>query len=402
MISACGQSDNTANLEDQIAYMVEATLTAVAHENSGNLAVTEEPTATLEVDENANGAQYWNTVQNEEFNYEFAVPCFWVIEGPYDFPGGGGTYTLYNYTEEFVRTFPRGEGVFEAGGEKINIEVIDVTSRGYSASISLTDFVTQEFNTEYSEVRTIDEVQYNGQMGISVITFYSERETTGQDFFFSLGNGLFLRFNVFGFEGYDAVDVQEILQSFAFTAEFNVRIPNNMPAPPPIGMAAPCIPEYEVADEPVLELSEHNTTCGQDSFVSLDFLVTNVETYLQDRNTGGLRWEYFIHDPMTIGYWQSEGQTLTPDEFANTLTNSLYNASTLGGMTFTTDRAQFPPLFGTPPENYIAPDVTLAEIVYSEGWGEDNNNAALLFFAQDDCGGYYWYGLLYANGYFDK
>jgi hypothetical protein len=402
MISACGQGDSTANIEGQVAQMVEATLTAVALENSENLIVTEEPTTPPEVIDDPNGAQYWNTVQNPEYGFDFAVPCFWVIEGPFNNPGAEGTYTLYNYSEDFLRTFPRGQGVFEAGGEKVNINVIDITTLGYSAGISLADFAAKEFNTEYSEVRAIDEIHYNGQTGISVNTFYVENENTGQSFYFSLGDGLILHFTAFGFEGFKAADVQEILHSFVFTADFDVHIPNIMPSPPPTGMAAPCIPEYAVAVEPVIELSEHNTLCGQDSFASLDYLVTTVETYLEDRNTGGLRWDYFIHDPMMVGYWQSEGQSLTPDEFANVLVNSLNNASSPGRMTFTTDRALFPPLFGTQPEDYISPEETLAEIVYSEGWGQDNNNAALLFFVQDECGGYYWYGLLYANGHFDK
>ncbi|MEK6223049.1 MAG: hypothetical protein N2D54_12465, partial [Chloroflexota bacterium] len=385
-----------------IAEIVEATLTAVKLENPDILEVTEEPTVTPEIIDEINGAEYWNAIHNPAFGFEFAVPCFWNIEGPFDNPGGGGTYNLYNYSTEYLRTFPRGQGIFEGGGEKVNIDIIDITTRGYPADLSLAEFAAQEFNTDYSEVRNIDEIHYNGQTGISVITFYFERETLGESFYFSLGNGLVLHFDAFGFEGYDAADVQEILHSFAFTADFNLHIPNKIPAPPPVGMAAPCIPEYAEAVERPIELSEHNTTCGLDSFTTLDYLVTTVENYLQDRNTGSLRWDYFIHDPMMVGYWQSEGQTFTPDEFASALANSLYNASTPGEMTFTTDLTQFPPLFGTPPGEYINPELKIAEIVYSEGWGQEKNNAAILYFVEDECGGYYWYGLLYANGHFDK
>ncbi|MEK6223223.1 MAG: hypothetical protein N2D54_13340, partial [Chloroflexota bacterium] len=83
------------------------------------------------------GAAYWVTEQDSEFGFSFAVPCFWVIDEPIQTSSGGiGYYNLYNYSEQFRETFPRGEGVFEAGGEKIDIEVIDITASGYSIDTS--------------------------------------------------------------------------------------------------------------------------------------------------------------------------------------------------------------------------------------------------------------------------
>ena len=40
--------------------------------------------------EEINGAEYWNSIHNPAYGFDFAVPCFWEIEGPYDNPGGGG------------------------------------------------------------------------------------------------------------------------------------------------------------------------------------------------------------------------------------------------------------------------------------------------------------------------
>jgi hypothetical protein len=55
-----------------------------------------------------------------------------------------------------------------------------------------------------------------------------------------------------------------------------------------------------------------------------------------------------------------------------------------------------------PPENMYGPNVKVTRVVYSEGWGVDGQDSALLYFAQDQCGGYYWHGLVFSHGHFDK
>jgi hypothetical protein len=162
-------------------------------------------------------------------------------------------------------------------------------------------------------------------------------------------------------------------------------------------LAAPCIPEYAVAVEPTQALSEENTACGVHSYHSLDYLTDKVQEYLQNRNTGGLIWEYLANDPFMVGYWLSEGVSLSPQKafptFANTL---LHQEGEPGDMSFSTDRDDFPSLEGAPVEDMFGPDLQVAEIVYSEGWGTDGEGAALLYFARDECGGHYWHGLIFS------
>jgi hypothetical protein len=50
----------------------------------------------------------------------------------------------------------------------------------------------------------------------------------------------------------------------------------------------------------------------------------------------------------------------------------------------------------------LAPEIDLAMVIYSEGWGEDGNGAAILFITEDSAGDFYWYGMLIAPGHFDK
>jgi len=167
-------------------------------------------------------------------------------------------------------------------------------------------------------------------------------------------------------------------------------------------LPAPCIPEYAEAVAPNIEIPPENTVCGLDSYKSLEFLTQAVQQGLQDRNIGGLRWEYRIHDPFVVAYWASEGAVMTPDEVSSALANSLYNSAQPGGMTFTTEREAFPPLQGIAPESLLDPAVNIVQVVYSEGWGEDRLGAALLYFAQDECDGFYWYGLVFSYSHFDK
>jgi hypothetical protein len=50
----------------------------------------------------------------------------------------------------------------------------------------------------------------------------------------------------------------------------------------------------------------------------------------------------------------------------------------------------------------FGPDVNVAEIIYSEGWGEDGKGAALLYIARDEAGKFYWHGMVFSFGLFDK
>ena len=71
-------------------------------------------------------------------------------------------------------------------------------------------------------------------------------------------------------------------------------------------------------------------------------------------------------------------------------------------LTFTTDQSQFPPLMDMGVEGMFGPDVAVAQIIYSEGWGQDGLGAALIFIAQNEAGAFYWHGMVYSFEHFDK
>ena len=132
-----------------------------------------------------------------------------------------------------------------------------------------------------------------------------------------------------------------------------------------------------------------------------EWVACNIMDGLSSRNTAALPG--FMADPFIIGYWRSEGVSLTPDEAIAEMGNSMLPADpSLHPLAFTVDRSAFPALQGIPVEGMFGPDVAIAHIIYSEGWGLNGEGAALIFIAQNPSGGFYWHGLVYSFEHFDK
>ncbi len=131
---------------------------------------------------------------------------------------------------------------------------------------------------------------------------------------------------------------------------------------------------------------------------TVEWVSCNVADGIRSRNLSALHT--FMADPFTIGYWGSEGRQASPAEITAELMTARLPADPANPLSFTTDRSQFPPLAGQPPETFFGPDVKIAQVIYSEGWGLDGQGAAMLFIAQDDSG-YSWYAMIYSVQHFD-
>lgn len=343
---------------------------------------------------------YWVEVEDPLYGVRYAIPCFWEAQFPEQVYPSGVSYPLVNYPEEYALSFPRGSGIWENGGIKIDMNYMDVSERDVPPGTSMQGFVDILYQENLDVLEyTTQEVEINQQPALYV-TMESSYGTS-QYFLFTVSDNLYLFFSTQE-DAFGNPDVVAILNSIAIDSETTVNMPDFLPGSPPKGLAAPCIPDYEQAVELPSVTSPENTTCGADSFVSLDYLTQSVQQKLFEKNTGSLHWDHFIHDPFVIAYWQSEGGSYSPDYVATTLVDQLYRTDAPGGLTFTTDRGEFPPLFGMPPEMMFGPEVKVAEIIYSEGWGLDGLGAALLYFVEDECVGYYWHGLVFSHMHFDK
>ena len=132
----------------------------------------------------------------------------------------------------------------------------------------------------------------------------------------------------------------------------------------------------------------------------LMWVACNIKDGILSRNTQALA--SWMRDPFVLGYWQSEWTEVTPEYMVNDMNQYRLPSDPSSPMAFTTVPGQFPPLFGTSPYQMMGPDLDLAWVVYSEGWGADGNGAAFIFIAADDAGEFYWHALLVDGGTFDK
>jgi hypothetical protein len=123
------------------------------------------------------------------------------------------------------------------------------------------------------------------------------------------------------------------------------------------------------------------------------YVACNVQDALLSRNTSVLLG--YMVDPFIIGYWLSEGVSESPEIQIQTI-QGLYNfhdPDYTPRLTFTTNRDLFPELDGRPLEGRFGPDVNVAEVVYSRGWGEGDQEA-LIFISQDSAGNFKWHSML--------
>jgi hypothetical protein len=131
-----------------------------------------------------------------------------------------------------------------------------------------------------------------------------------------------------------------------------------------------------------------------------EWAACNVMAGLRSRNLSALHG--FMSDPFTIGYWGSEGRSASPAEITAELAEARLPADPATPMSFTTERNEFPPLAGMQLETMFGPDLDVALVIYSEGWGPDGAGSALLYIVQDESGQYRWHSLAYSEAHFDE
>ena len=104
--------------------------------------------------------------------------------------------------------------------------------------------------------------------------------------------------------------------------------------------------------------------------------------------------ESFMSDSFTIGYWQSEGVILTPGEAVEQFrSNLLPNTS---AVTFSTNPDEFPDLGSFDPFSAFGPEVSIANLIFSQGWGQDGQGEAILAIGLTNDSVPYWHGMIYA------
>jgi hypothetical protein len=377
--------------DSESGVIVTPEITAEVATSETAAEVTQEPTPGVEQH------QYWFQGKDPRSGVRFAIPCFWEYDIPQDDPGSLSSFNLRNYPYSFAESFPRGVGVFEAGGIKIDMIYFNYIDWGLPAGSTPRDLVLSLFDADNTEttLNSIEERVYNNQPVLRVVT--ESTFGTGIAYWYDLSPETVLVLGLAPMESDGLEDVQAILSSIALSPDVPVQMPLIDPALPPQGLDAECLSGIEY---PVEQGQFKGTLdCATADTATIDYTACNVMDGLRSGNLSALiSW---MGDPFIIAYWASESVLFAPAEAIQELRQNHLPLET-NMVNFTNERVKFPPLEGMPPEDMFGPDVNIAEILYSEGWGQDGLGSALLYFAQDDAGRYYWYSIVLSFGQFDK
>lgn len=391
VLSACGQlAIGIESPTPEGTEAVDAAATLPASEMQAS--ETPAPSAATEPAPTPEPSPYWVKVTDAQYGVQFAVPCSWLVNFPEGYgPGAGAqSYAITNYPDSYALEFLRGEGIWEAGGVKIDMNFMDVATWGIPSGASLNDFANGLYaNSEDVRLVSTEELMVNGQAALLVTT--ESIFGSGQFYLMAVNESIYLVFAP-NPEAASNPDVLAILNSIAITSDTGVQMPQITPGAPPAGLSATCLEMPGAANQfqpAALELD-----CQEIAENSVDWVACNVQDSIRSRNTAALL-SYMV-DPFSVDYWRSEGVDMAPEAFLDLLQTTLLAADPSIPMSFTKLRGLFPRLDGQDPASLVGSQVNAVEIIYSQGWGADRQGEALLFISQNPSGDYKFTNLVYA------
>lgn len=106
-----------------------------------------------------------------------------------------------------------------------------------------------------------------------------------------------------------------------------------------------------------------------------------------------------MSDPIGVGPWRAEWQTLTPAQMLGQFQNNGLPVP-LAVQFSDLDITEITGLLGgQPAEGMLGPDANVVAVLHSSGWGHNYTDDAILFVTEED-GRYSWSAFLYTNGRF--
>jgi hypothetical protein len=102
----------------------------------------------------------------------------------------------------------------------------------------------------------------------------------------------------------------------------------------------------------------------------------------------------FMDESLMIGYWQSEGTTLTREAAVGQLQLNLLNSAS---PIIADPNKDLAALLGMDPVTIVRPQSVEVTPLFTSGWGPEGKDEAILFLATRPDGSSYWFGLLFAS-----
>ena len=127
---------------------------------------------------------------------------------------------------------------------------------------------------------------------------------------------------------------------------------------------------------------------------SLDAFVVGLKDTIEARDFEALQG--LMSDPFSIGYWLSEGVSLTPAEATEQFESSLLPEG--AQIVWADPDMDLAPLLqGQPPATFLPPDKEVVATLLSYGWGENRGGEAIHFITRQADGSFRWDLMLYSG-----
>ncbi|MDX1415505.1 MAG: hypothetical protein R3293_15025 [Candidatus Promineifilaceae bacterium] len=173
------------------------------------------------------------------------------------------------------------------------------------------------------------------------------------------------------------------------------------PVAAPVELTTEPVAEVEASAEPTAEpaptepVAEVDVT-DDEADEELIAFIEQLQTAVTQQDFTSM--EALMSDPIGVGPWRAEWQTLSAQEAVEQLRGGSlpYPANVI----FTgINQEEIAQLLSVPPDTMLGPDVNVAAVLHSSGWGQSAGDDALLFITDED-GQYHWSAFLYTTGRF--
>ncbi|MGA9533645.1 MAG: hypothetical protein WBR18_13090 [Anaerolineales bacterium] len=189
----------------------------------------------------------WRIVSDDRIGIRYAIPCFWdaQVPDPAQDPTGLGSYTVRNFSDEFVQSFgnKRGDLIWENGAVKIDVLIFERATWDVPIGSSLEDMAQRALGSDpdTGTIESMDPITANGQAGLLVAQKSMLSGDVGHVWLFNLSPELVLGISPVPAGAFDSPDIQGIVDSLALGPAAEVVVPTFTPAPPPEGVDGSCL-----------------------------------------------------------------------------------------------------------------------------------------------------------------
>jgi hypothetical protein len=179
--------------------------------------------------------EYWDA----RYHYGLAIPCHWTVY-PTSMEGIQAALVIMNYDEQFVKEHTD-KGNWIDDWELKTIKIDFIVFENIDSTLGTDEALHQILDKDTQSVLSTEERIFGSHTAIIALLRDTERpESHGQIVAFRIALDKILLIAVYPSGSWETTDVQGILESFAFTEQEKIVIPNIPPITPIITIQESC------------------------------------------------------------------------------------------------------------------------------------------------------------------